>query len=93
MHRAPSSSSSCSHEVYTAEPKQVNGGGSILSFRHLSYAVNTKRGQKMLIDEVSVDVYAGQLLAIMVFPPQQVMIFGDDNHSSSLLLLGTLGSR
>ncbi|KAF4610157.1 hypothetical protein D9613_010239 [Agrocybe pediades] len=43
------------------------GSGSVLSFRHLGYAVKTKgdEGSKRLIDDISVDIKAGELLAIM----------------------------
>lgn len=40
--------------------------GSVLSFAHLSYHVKSPQGEKTLVDDVSVDVKAGQLLAIMV---------------------------
>ncbi|KDR73313.1 hypothetical protein GALMADRAFT_251927 [Galerina marginata CBS 339.88] len=55
---AHSSSSSLSADV-------VNVPGSVLSFKHLSYAVKTPNGQKKLIDDISVDIRAGELLAIM----------------------------
>ncbi|KAF7373722.1 ABC transporter domain-containing protein [Mycena sanguinolenta] len=46
--------------------KQVNPLGSTLSFLHLSYQVNAKESKgKLLIDDVSVTVKAGELLAIM----------------------------
>ncbi|KAF9552789.1 P-loop containing nucleoside triphosphate hydrolase protein [Agrocybe pediades] len=43
------------------------GSGSVLSFGHLSYVVKTKgdEGSKHLIDDISVDIKAGELLAIM----------------------------
>lgn len=44
----------------------VNAPGSVLSYKNLSYSVKTKAGQKQLIDDVSVDIRAGELLAIMV---------------------------
>ncbi|KAF8207443.1 P-loop containing nucleoside triphosphate hydrolase protein [Mycena galopus ATCC 62051] len=47
--------------------KQVNPSGSSLSFLHLSYRVETKGGKgKLLVDDISVTVKAGELLAIMV---------------------------
>ena len=61
-----SSLSSISHDVYSAELKRVNSAGSVLSFQHLSYAVSTKGGQKTLIDDITVNVCAGELLAVMV---------------------------
>jgi hypothetical protein len=40
---------------------------SVLRFSHLSYQVKTKGGvAKVLVDDVSVDIKAGELLAIMV---------------------------
>ncbi|KAF9523157.1 P-loop containing nucleoside triphosphate hydrolase protein [Crepidotus variabilis] len=39
--------------------------GSILSYEHLGYEVKTSEGRKALIDDVSVDICAGELLAIM----------------------------
>ncbi|KAI0789359.1 P-loop containing nucleoside triphosphate hydrolase protein [Abortiporus biennis] len=39
--------------------------GSVLSFRHLNYEVPAKGGFKRLVDDVSVDVRAGEMLAIM----------------------------
>jgi hypothetical protein len=54
---SPSSSSSAD---------SVNSPGSVLSYKNLSYSVKTKAGQKQLIDDVSVDIRAGELLAIMV---------------------------
>jgi hypothetical protein len=54
---SPSSSSSADF---------VNSPGSVLSYKNLSYSVKTKAGQKQLIDDVSVDIRAGELLAIMV---------------------------
>ncbi|KAJ7806621.1 P-loop containing nucleoside triphosphate hydrolase protein [Mycena leptocephala] len=45
---------------------KVNSSGSTLSFLHLSYQVDTKRSKgKLLVDDVSVAVKAGELLAIM----------------------------
>ena len=44
----------------------VNAPGSVLSYKNLSYALKTKAGQKRLIDDISVDIRAGELLAIMV---------------------------
>lgn len=40
--------------------------GSVLSFKHLSYTVKTANGPKRLVDDISVDIRAGELLAIMV---------------------------
>lgn len=40
--------------------------GSILSYEHLSYSVSTKQGVKLLVDDISLDIRAGELLAIMV---------------------------
>ncbi|KAK7022533.1 ABC transporter domain-containing protein [Favolaschia claudopus] len=48
--------------------KQVNPSGSTLSFLHLSYEVDSAKGKKvgkLLVDDVSVTVRAGELLAIM----------------------------
>jgi hypothetical protein len=46
---------------------KVNSSGSTLSFLHLSYQIDTKRSKgKLLVDDVSVAVKAGELLAIMV---------------------------
>ncbi|KAL7415076.1 P-loop containing nucleoside triphosphate hydrolase protein [Mrakia frigida] len=39
--------------------------GSSLSFSHLSYTIKTKAGEKKLINDVSIKVKAGELLAIM----------------------------
>lgn len=39
--------------------------GSTLSYQHLSFSVSTKKGSKVLLDDVSVDIKAGELLAIM----------------------------
>lgn len=39
--------------------------GSILSYEHLSYSVSTKQGVKLLVDDISLDIRAGELLAIM----------------------------
>ncbi|KAF8956621.1 P-loop containing nucleoside triphosphate hydrolase protein [Flammula alnicola] len=44
---------------------RVNVAGSLLSFKHLSYAIGTKSGAKLLIDDISVNIRAGELLAIM----------------------------
>lgn len=45
----------------------MDSSGSILCFSHLSYQVKTKGGlAKVLVDDVSVKIQAGQLLAIMV---------------------------
>ncbi|KJA13638.1 hypothetical protein HYPSUDRAFT_72940 [Hypholoma sublateritium FD-334 SS-4] len=60
-----SSSSSISHGVSSTELKRVNSVGSVLSFEHLSYAVGSKAGQKTIIEDISVSVCAGELLAIM----------------------------
>ena len=43
--------------------------GSLLSYEHLGYSVSTKQGSKLLIDDISVEVRAGELLAIMVRSP------------------------
>ncbi|KAJ3510930.1 hypothetical protein NLJ89_g4395 [Agrocybe chaxingu] len=43
----------------------VNVPGSVLSFKHLGYSVKEKDGSKVLVDDVSVDIHAGELLAIM----------------------------
>ena len=49
------------------EKPGVNPPGSTLSFRHLSYQVDSKGAKgKLLVDDVSVTVKAGELLAIMV---------------------------
>ncbi|KAJ6542947.1 P-loop containing nucleoside triphosphate hydrolase protein [Mycena capillaripes] len=45
---------------------EMNPSGSTLSFLHLSYQVDTKGSKgKLLVDDVSVTVKAGELLAIM----------------------------
>lgn len=61
-----SSSSSISHGVSSEERKTVDSVGSVLSFEHVSYTVSTKSRQKTLIDDISVSICAGELLAIMV---------------------------
>lgn len=43
-----------------------SSNNSVLSYRHLSYSVRTKDGPKKLLDDVSVDVHAGELLGILV---------------------------
>ncbi|KAJ3517350.1 hypothetical protein NLJ89_g561 [Agrocybe chaxingu] len=43
----------------------VSVPSSVLSFTHLGYSVKTKEGSKLLVDDVSVDVRPGELLAIM----------------------------
>lgn len=47
----------------------MTSSSSVLSFCHLSYHVpDTKGGgKKALVDDVSVEIKAGELLAIMVF--------------------------
>ncbi|KAF9043399.1 P-loop containing nucleoside triphosphate hydrolase protein [Panaeolus papilionaceus] len=62
-------SSRTAHTATTAstssEPQKAPST-STLSYRHLSYSVRTTSGEnKMLIDDISVDVRAGELLAIM----------------------------
>ncbi|PPQ80122.1 hypothetical protein CVT24_006561, partial [Panaeolus cyanescens] len=58
-----------SRHTATATPSsdaQHSSSSSILSYRHLSYAVKTGSGtSKKLIDDISVDARAGELLAIM----------------------------
>ena len=45
----------------------MNAGNSTLQFSNLSYQVKTKTGEvKTLVDDVSLEVKAGELLAIMV---------------------------
>jgi hypothetical protein len=45
----------------------MDSTGSVLCYSHLSYQVKTKvGGAKVLVDDVSVEIKAGQLLAIMV---------------------------
>ncbi|PPR01462.1 hypothetical protein CVT24_001866 [Panaeolus cyanescens] len=48
-------------------PPTSTTASSVLSYRHLSYAVGNKSGTsfKKLVDDVSIDVRAGELLAIM----------------------------
>jgi ABC-type glutathione transport system ATPase component len=46
--------------------REVTKVGSTLSFKHLSYEVMDKSGPKRLVDDISVKVTAGELLAIMV---------------------------
>ncbi|KAH9475695.1 ABC transporter G family member 11 [Psilocybe cubensis] len=43
----------------------VNSPSSVLSFQHLSFSVKTKSGSKYLIEDVSVNIRAGELLALM----------------------------
>ncbi|CAA7257514.1 unnamed protein product [Cyclocybe aegerita] len=43
----------------------VNVPGSVLSFKHLGYCVKGKDCSKILVEDVSVDIHAGELLAIM----------------------------
>lgn len=51
--------------------------GSILSCRHLTYSVPVKGGEdKVLVDDVSLDVKAGELLAIMVHFPFTFFLSG-----------------
>lgn len=40
--------------------------GSMLSLHHLSYQVSSASRKKILVDDVSVSVKAGELLAVMV---------------------------
>ncbi|KAH9476836.1 ABC transporter G family member 11 [Psilocybe cubensis] len=42
-----------------------NTPGSVLSFEHLSYSVKSRKGTKLLVDDVSVQIRAGELLALM----------------------------
>jgi hypothetical protein len=60
--------STFSSQPETEKPlHEVNPSGSTLSFLHLSYQVDSKRNKgKLLVDDVSVTVKAGELLAIMV---------------------------
>ncbi|KAJ7930537.1 P-loop containing nucleoside triphosphate hydrolase protein [Mycena leptocephala] len=60
--------STFSSQPETEKPlHEVNPSGSTLSFLHLSYQVDSKRSKgKLLVDDVSVTVKAGELLAIMV---------------------------
>jgi ABC-type microcin C transport system duplicated ATPase subunit YejF len=51
---------------YSGSSLEANVAGSVLSFAHLSYAVDAKQGKKLLLDDVSVDIRAGELLAVMV---------------------------
>jgi len=47
---------------------------SVLSFAHLSYEVTLKGGAvKKLLDDVSIEVKAGELLAIMVRPCKAIL--------------------
>jgi len=50
---------------FSSSTEVVNAPGSVLSYKNLSYSVKTKAGQKQLIDDVSVDIRAGELLAVM----------------------------
>lgn len=45
----------------------LEASGSVLSYEHLSYEVGIKGRTKRLVDDVSVQVRAGELLAIMVY--------------------------
>jgi hypothetical protein len=56
-----------SSSPFSSSADVVNAPGSVLSYKNLSYSVKTKAGQKQLIDDVSVDIRAGELLAIMVY--------------------------
>jgi ABC-type glutathione transport system ATPase component len=61
---------------------EVNASGSTLSFLHLSYRVDSNgREGKVLVDDVSVAVKAGELLAIMVglilLRPYSLLIYRD----------------
>lgn len=76
---ATSSPSSSSADV-------VNSPGSVLSYKNLSYSVKTKAGQKQLVDDVSVDIRAGELLAIMVRLSIHIP------HSSLIVIPGTIWS-
>lgn len=62
------STSSDSLSAEEAKPTVVTG--SLLSFKNLNYAVKMKDdgGSKLLIDDISVDIRAGELLAVMVRP-------------------------
>jgi len=45
----------------------MDSSGSVLRFSHLGYQVKTRSGvAKVLVDDVSVEIKAGELLAIMV---------------------------
>lgn len=44
---------------------RVKPSGSVATFSNLSYEVKTKDGVKLIVDDVSVQVGAGQMLAIM----------------------------
>ncbi|KAK1221788.1 hypothetical protein PQX77_015407 [Marasmius sp. AFHP31] len=64
-HHTPTSS--CHDDIALGEYKPSStGNGSVLSFEHLSYHVYKKSGQKKtLVDDISVRVKPGELLAIM----------------------------
>ncbi|KAF9460328.1 P-loop containing nucleoside triphosphate hydrolase protein [Collybia nuda] len=51
--------------VYSQESQSRISSKSVLSFSRLSYQVPTKDGMKKLVDDVSIDIRAGELLAIM----------------------------
>lgn len=54
---------------YPAQARQSSN--SVLRFSHLTYSVPAKAGgDKKLVDDVSLEVRAGELLAIMVRPTQ-----------------------
>ncbi|KAG7094840.1 hypothetical protein E1B28_005649 [Marasmius oreades] len=55
------------HDIPLRQIKRATSPSrSVLSFRHLNYQVSQKRGKtKTLVDDVSVDVRSGELLAIM----------------------------
>jgi hypothetical protein len=62
-----------------------NESGSVLSYEHLSYAVPAKKKElpKVLVDDISVRVRAGELLAIMVrFPCYSIPSFYPFVHMS-----------
>lgn len=46
--------------------EKVGVGGSILSLSNLSYQVSLANQKKILVDDVSASVRAGELLAVMV---------------------------
>lgn len=64
--RLPSQGMDTRTSSYSGSLLEANAAGSVLSFEHLSYAVDAKQGKKLLLDDVSVDIRAGELLAVMV---------------------------
>ncbi|KAL7410066.1 P-loop containing nucleoside triphosphate hydrolase protein [Mrakia frigida] len=65
LREAVSSSQTARTDLNDAHPPSSSFTGSSVSFSHISYTIKTKTGEKKLINDVSVKVKAGELLAIM----------------------------